>query len=249
MTALLAIAILLVGLAMLALAAAFVANAIRRTRAREAAEAETPPEQPPYAPVPPLEPARPPLESPRAMWTGAGISAALGTSALLAAAIVLISVMEAPTRTLDVPARAGGLQRDDSPGTQQLTSRQRERLKAAGMPNPLTAVYRGSPAANSTVLFIGSSGHLDDPAGQLKEFIGGLAQSAGGSGRQPTGYPAGRLKGTVMCLDQLSTGLATLATCGWADEGTLGVITTDEGDAAKTAGLLLSMRDDMERKA
>src|SRR4051812_16407619 len=115
MTALLAIAILLVGLAMLALAAAFVANAIRRTRAREAAEAETP--QPPYAPLPP--PA-----SPRGMWTGAGISAALGLSSLVAAAIVLLAVMAAPTRTLDAPAQAGGLQRDDSPGTQQLTSRQ-----------------------------------------------------------------------------------------------------------------------------
>jgi hypothetical protein len=51
-----------------------------------------------------------------------------------------------------------------------------------------------------------------------------------------------------MCLDQLSTGQATLATCGWADDGTLGVITTDGGDAAQTAGLLLSMRDDMEKK-
>jgi hypothetical protein len=51
-----------------------------------------------------------------------------------------------------------------------------------------------------------------------------------------------------MCLDQLSTGQAMLATCGWADEGTLGVITTDTGDAAQTAGLLLSMRDDMEKK-
>jgi hypothetical protein len=246
MTALLAIAILLVGLAMLALAAGFVANAIRRTRAKETAEAEAP-EPPTYAGGPDVPPWGA-LESPRGMWIGAGISAGLGMSALVAAAIVLISVMEAPTRTLNAPAQAGGLQRDDSPGTQQLTSRQRERLKAAGMPNPLTAVYHGPSAASSTVLFIGSSGHMDDPAGRLKEFLSGLAESTGASGREPRGYPAGRLKGTVMCLDQLTTGLATLATCGWADEGTLGVITTDEGDAARTAGLLLSMREDMEKK-
>lgn len=307
MTALLAIAILIVGLAMLGLAAGFVAGAIRRTRAREAAEE---PPQPPYAPEarqPPYaveEPRQPPyaaegprqspyaveepphgpyaaegpqhgpyategprhapytgvpgrssleppqaLESPRGMWAGAAVSAALGMSALVAAAIVLISVMAAPTRTLNAPAQAGGLRRDDSPGTQQLVSRQRERLKAAGMPNPLTAIYHAPSEASSTVLFIGSSGHIDDPPGQLREFLNGLAASTGASGREPTGYPAGRLKGTVMCLDRLTTGQAMLATCGWADEGTLGVITTDDGDASRTAGLLLSMRDDMEKKA
>lgn len=249
MTALVAIAILLVGLAMLGLAGAFAANAIRRTRARETTEAESGAAEPsPYAGVPGVPP-REAMESPRGMWAGAGVSVALGMSALVAAAIVLISAMAAPTHTLNAPAQAGGLRRDDSPGTQQLTSRQRERLKAAGMPNPLTAVYHGSPATGSTVLFIGSSGHLADPAGQLKELLSGLAESTGAGGREPTGYPAGRLKGTVMCLDQLTTGQATLVTCGWADDGTLGVITTDEGDAAQTAGLLLSMRDDMEKKA
>ena len=98
------------------------------------------------------------------------------------------------------------------------------------------------------MLFIGSSGHIDQPAERLKEFIGGLAESTGprAASRRAIRRP---LKGTVMCLDQLSTGQATLATCGWADEGTLGVITTDAGDAAQTAGLLLSMRDDMEMKA
>jgi hypothetical protein len=183
------------------------------------------------------------------MWAGAGISAMLGMGALVTAAITLIAIIAAPTRVLKTPAQAGGLQRDDSPDTQQLTSRQRERLKAAGMPNPLTAVYHQQSTTSSTVLFIGSSGHIDEPAARLKEFISGLAESTGSSGRQPTGYPAGHLKGTVLCLDQLSTGQATLTTCGWADEGTLGVITTDEGDAEQTAGLLLSMRDDMEKKA
>jgi hypothetical protein len=232
---LLALAILIVGLAMLALALGFVVNAIRRTRAEESA---------------PDPQAVPPAESPRGMWAGAGISAALGLGSLTAAAVVLISIMATPKHVLHAPAQAGGLRRDDSPGTQQLTSRQREQLKAAGMPNPLTAVYHQAATAegNTTVLFIGSSGHIDAPATRLKEFLSGLAESTGSTGRVPTGYPAGRLKGTVMCLDQLSTGQATLATCGWADDGTLGVITTDGGDAAQTAGLLLSMRDDMEKK-
>lgn len=245
MKVLLALAILFVGLAMLGLAIGFVVNAIRRTRAKEEETPQAPPD-PPYAfPGTPQNQ----LASPRGMWAGAGISAALGMSALVAAAIVLISVMAAPTRMLSAPTQAGGLQRDDSPRTQQLASQQRERLKAAGMPNPLTAVYHQASTTSSTVLFIGSSGHIDQPAARLKELLSGLAQSAGSTGREPTGYPAGHLKGTVMCLDQLSTGQATLATCGWADEGTLGVITTDEGDAEHTAGLLLSMRDDMEKKA
>ena len=237
MKAFLAVTILIVGLAMLGLAGGFVTGAIRRTRAREA----------PTAP-PPLYGTAPEPESPRPLWAGAGISALLAMGALVGAAIVLISIMAAPTRVLHAPAQAGGLQRDDSPGTQQLTARQRERLKAAGMPNPLTAVYHQAAETSTTVLFIGSSGHIDQPEARLKEFLGGLAASTGSSGREPTGYPAGHLRGTVMCLDQLSTGQTTLATCGWADEGTLGVITTDAGDAAQTAGLLLSMRDDMEKK-
>jgi hypothetical protein len=246
--ALLAIAILFVGLAMLGLAIGFAVHAIRRTRASEEASPSPLDSPTPQQYVLPGMP-QPALESPRGMWAGAGISAALGMGALVAAAIVLISIMAAPTHVLNAPAQAGGLRRDDSPSTRQLTSRQRERLKGAGMPNPLTAVYHQPSATSSTVLFIGSSGRIDEPAARLKEFISGLAESAGSSGREPTGYPAGHLKGTVMCLDQLSTGQATLTTCGWADEGTLGVITTDEGDAEQTAGLLLSMRDDMEKKA
>ncbi|GAB2842663.1 hypothetical protein GCM10027176_53050 [Actinoallomurus bryophytorum] len=234
MKVLLALAILLVGIAMLALAFGFVVNAVRRTQAGESA---------------PDPHTVPPAESPRGMWAGAGISAALGLGSLTAAAVVLISIMAAPTHVLNAPAQAGGLRRDDSPGTQQLTSRQREQLRAAGMPNPLTAVYHQAAEGSTTVLFIGSSGHIDAPAARLREFLSGLAESTGSTGRVPAGYPAGRLKGTVMCLDRLSTGQATLATCGWADEATLGVITTDGGDAAQTAGLLLSMRDDMEKKA
>lgn len=249
MKALLAIAILFVGLAMLGLAIGFALGAIRRTRANE--EAAQAPADAPQPPQPYGGPGMPPpaLESPRGMWAGSGISAALGMGALVAAAIVLISVMAAPTHVLNAPPQAGGLQRDDSPSTKQLVARQRERLKAAGMPHPLTAVYHQPSKTRSTVLFIGSSGHIDSPAAQLKEFLSGLAASTGSSGREPTGYPAGRLKGTVLCLDQLSTGQAMLTTCGWADDGTLGVITTDDGDAEHTAGLLLSMRDDMEKKA
>ena len=248
MKASLAIAILFVGLAMLGLAIGFAMNAIRRTRASEEASQalQDSPASQPYA-LPGMP--QPSLESPRGMWAGAGISAALGIGALVAAATVLISLMAAPAHVLNAPAQAGGLQRDDSPATQQVTSRQRERLKAAGMPNPLTAVYHQPSTTRSTVLFIGSSGHIDEPATRLKEFISGLAESAGSNGREPTGYPAGHLKGTVMCLDQLSTGQATLATCGWADEATLGVIATDRGGARQAAGLLLSMRDDMEKKA
>ena len=244
----LALAILFVGLAMLGLALGFVLNAIRRTRAGEETS-QTPQDPSPPLPYGAAEVPRTGPDSPKGMWAGAGISAALGMAALVASAIVLISIMSAPTRVLDAPAQAGGLQRDDSPGTRQLTSRQRERLKAAGMPNPLTAVYHQRSTTSSTVLFIGSSGHIDRPEAQLKEFLNGLADSTGSKGREPTGYPAGRLQGTVMCLDQLSTGQATLTSCGWADEGTLGVITTDEGDAEHTAGLLLSMRDDMEKRA
>jgi hypothetical protein len=243
-TVALAVSVSVVGLGMLALAAGFGANAVRRTRAWESISAPDAYAAPRTAGPPP----RPPLESARGMWAGAGISAGLGVGALISAAVVLISTLSAPTRSLSTPATAGGLRRDDSAGTQRLTQRQRQRLREAGMPHPLTAVYRRHGDASVTVLFIGSSGHLDAPADRLREFIGGVAESAGSPGRRPMPYPAGRLNGTVLCLDQLMSGEATLATCGWADDSTLGVITTDGGDAPRTAGLLLSMRDDMERR-
>lgn len=238
MTVALAVSVLVVGLGMLALAVGFAGSAIRRTRAQESVPA------PPAYDVPP-----PALESTRGMWAGAGISAGLGVAALTSASLVLISMMSGPARVLSTPTTAGGLQRDDSAGTQRLADRQRQRLKEAGMPNPLTAVYRRHGEKSMTVLFIGSSGHLDAPADQLREFIGGVAESTGATQRRPTSYPSGRLKGTVLCLDQLTSGEAILATCGWADDTTLGVITTDGGNGPQTAGLLLSMRDDMERRS
>lgn len=239
MTVVVAVAILLVGLGMLGIAGGFGGSAVRRTRARES------------APEPCAAPGGPPptpAESPRSMWIGAGISAGLGVGALVGAAAVLISTMMAPPRVLSAPATAGGLQRDDSAGTQQLTSRQRERLREAGVPNPLTAIYRRASDTSTTVLFIGSSGNIGVPATRLRQLMGGIAESVGSGDRQPTGYPAGRLRGTVLCLDQLTTGQTTLTTCGWADDSTLGIITTDAGDASQTAGLLLAMRDDMEKR-
>jgi hypothetical protein len=236
-TVALALAILIVGLGMLGLAAMFGGGAIRRTKAREQAQES-------YAAA-----EMPQLASPRDLWVGAGVSAGLGMGALITAAVVLIAAMAAPTRVLHAPVSAGGLRRDDSPSTQQVTSRQRERLREAGMPNPLTAVYHRPAEAETTVLFIGASGHIDAPATRLREFLTGLAASTGTTGKQPADYPAGHLKGTVLCLDRLSNGTTTLATCGWADDSTIGVITTDSGDASQTAALLLSMRDDMEKKA
>jgi hypothetical protein len=256
-TVALAVAILIVGLGLLALAGGFGGGAVRRARAQESMTGDVAEPslsaasdhitEPADAPAESLRthPAR--TESPRPFWVGAGVSAGLGTGALIVASFVLISVMAAPKNALTTPARAGGLRRDDTAGTQRLTSRQREHLKEAGMPNPLTAVYRQTAGATTTVLFIGSSGRIDDPPSRLRDFLSGVADSTGASGRQPKEYPAGRLKGTVLCLDQLVSGDASLTTCGWADDGTLGVITTDGGDASKTAGLLLSMRDDMER--
>ncbi len=237
MTVALAVAILIVGLGLLALAGGFGGAAVRRVKAQESVlDDETP-----------AGPVRTRPEPPRPFWIGAAVSVTLGTGALVVASSVLISVMAAPKNALTAPVRAGGLQRDDSAGTQRLTSRQREHLKEAGMPNPLTAVYRQATGATTTVLFIGSSGRIDDPPSRLRDFLSGVADSTGASGREPKVYPAGRRGGTVLCLDQLVSGDAALTTCGWADDGTLGVITTDDGDASKTAGLLLSMRDDMER--
>lgn len=238
MKVLVALAIIVMGLAMLGLAMGFALGATRRTRA---SEAPRPPLSPPVYAIPAMPPRRDP-ESPRGMWAGAVTSTVLGIGALVGAAIVLISIMAAPTHMLQTPVQAGGLQRDDSPGTRQLIDGQRDRLKVAGMPNPLIAFYHKPSAANLIVLFIGSSGHMDAPAARLKEFF------TESSDREPTEYPAGHLKGTVMCLDQLNTD-QSMATCGWADESTLGVITVSEGNAEYVAGLLLSMRDDMEKKA
>ena len=261
MTVPLAVAILIAGLGLLTLATGLAGTAVRRTRAHESpapVPAEAPagidPARTGESAPPPAVPAALHTETPRtglavsrSLWTGAGVSAGLGTGALVVASLALISAMDAPANALSAPTTAGGLRRDDSADTQRLTSRQREHLRETGMPNPLTAVYRRTGATTATVLFIGSSGRIDDPPSRLRDFLRGVADSTGASGRKPRGFPAGRLKGTVLCLDQLMSGEATLTTCGWADDGTLGVITTDDGDAARTAGLLLSMRDDMER--
>src|SRR3569833_1418673 len=104
-TALLAIATLIVGLAMQGLAAGFAGNAIRRTRAAESADEE---------PLPPYAAPRPVLESPRGRWAGAGSGARPGTSAGGAAGLGRRGVCGAPTRVLVSPARAGWLRRDDS---------------------------------------------------------------------------------------------------------------------------------------
>jgi hypothetical protein len=227
----LAVAVLIVGLCMLGLAAGFGVGAVRRIRARES------------VPMPETTPDTPVRETdtpPYAMWTGAGISAALGLVALVTAAAVLVAAMDAPAHLLRTPATAGGLRRDDSAGTRLLVGRQRQRLKEGGLPNPVTAVYRRPGDSGTTVLFIGSSGQIGAPEDRLREFLTGMAESTGTADRRTYPHPAGRLKGAVLCLDRLTAGPIVLTTCGWADGGTLGVITSDDGDASRTASLLLA---------
>lgn len=236
----LAVAVLLVGLGMLGLAAAFGAGAVRRIRARESVPL---PETTPDTPVSDRD------LPPHAMWTGAGISAGLGLVALVVAAAVLVAAMDAPSRALRTPATAGGLRRDDSPATRLLVGRQRQRLKEGGLPNPVTAVYRRPGDSGTTVFFIGSSGRIGAPEDRLREFLTGMAESTGTTDRRTYPHPAGPMRGAVLCLDRLTAGSIVLATCGWADDSTLGVITSDDGDASRTASLLLAMRDDMEKKA
>lgn len=253
MTVTLVVAISVAGVGMLALAGWFGRNAVRRARPREAAPRPALAGPGRLSPGPLSQPtddppkARDPIDSPRTLWIGAGISAVLGAGALSVAAVTLLSASRLPLRALSAPPKTAGMRRDDTAGTRRLASRQRERLKESGMPNPLTAVYRREGAAAMTVLFIGAYGPMDAPTDRLRDFLAGLAQTTGAAGRRPSVHPAGRLKGTVLCMDGLMTGSARLTTCGWADEGTLGVIATDRGDTAQTAALLLSMREDMER--
>lgn len=148
-----------------------------------------------------------------------------------------------PVRTLRTPEVAGGLRRDDSAATRQVVDEQREELRQSGVPGPVAMVYRRSTEA--TVLFLGASGRLSGPERRLREMLADVADSAGG-GPAPTRHPAGRMRGVVLCVNPLNTGDAVLAACGWADDDTLGVITTDNGDATQTATLLLAMRADME---
>lgn len=249
MTVALAIAILVVGLGMLGLAAGFGASAVRQTKAREVGRdhAPEPQRQNPAWPMPASSPGPRP-ESSRGLWIGAGVSALLGLGALTGAASVLIATMMTPDRAVTAPARAGGLQRDDSERTREVVQRQRQRLKEAGVPGPLAAVYRKPGDTETTVLFIGSSGHIDMPDSRLRELLRGIGETSGVGRQAPARYPAGPLKGSVMCLSDLSAGATSLAACGWADTSTFGVITTDTGDATQTAALLLSMRGDMEKK-
>jgi hypothetical protein len=261
----LAVAITLLGVGMLGFAGGFAMVAVRRTRAYEAA---SPPGGPlvagsgvdardgedrviagaadggtqggedltvPYGP-------RASVFWP---WAGAAIGAGLGFMTLVVAAAMLVTVLDAPSHLLRTPTMAGGLRRDDSTETRLLIERQRDRLRQSGLANPVTAIYRG---ASTTVLFVGSSG-LDAPLDRLREYLAGIALATGPVGREPEHRPAGRLGGTVLCLSGPDIGLIALTTCGWADGGTLGIITTDGRDTPGTANLLLAMRADMEKPA
>ncbi len=149
--------------------------------------------------------------------------------------------------TLAAPDQVAGLKRDDGEAAREAAESLRTALSAeADLDTTLGAVFADPATQNHSVLFSGGTTLIWTPASDLDTVFGLFSDKAGAvTGLKEV--PAGRLGGIMKCGDTTSPD-GTIAVCGWADHGSLGLAMFPGRTTAESAPLMLQLRDGIQTR-
>lgn len=178
------------------------------------------------------------------------------TLAVLLAVLLVLAVLFGPTgwqilrergAALATPPQVAGLSVDDSTNAQETVDYLRTALAAqAPLRSTVGAVYTDEEGEPRSVIFVGGTGTLWAPDKNLDATFTLVSDDSGGVDGLHA-VPAGPLGGVMKC-GVTRTDDGTMAVCGWADHGCLGVAMFPNRGVDESARLLLAMRNGMQRR-
>jgi hypothetical protein len=185
---------------------------------------------------------------PRIRWIVLGVA---GAVLLLVAAVLGPLAWRALTRdsvTLSTPASLAGLSIDTSDNANQTADYLRTAVAAKiTLDTSVGAVYRDPASADRDVLFFGGTAFIITPERQLDQALALLNDDSG----TVTGLHAvdpGQLGGAMKCGTTPGDNGATMAVCGWADNGCIAVALFPGRTVDQAADLLRQMRSSIEHR-
>jgi hypothetical protein len=145
------------------------------------------------------------------------------------------------------PPRVAGLALDDSQGARDTIDYLRTAVETGvSLKNTIGAVYADEAGESRSVLFVGGTGVLVSPDQALTKTFGLITDDAGGVDSVHD-VSAGPLGGVMKCGSTKTDG-GSMAVCGWADHGSLGVAMFPNRPVDQSAELLRTMRTAMQNR-
>ncbi|GII22800.1 hypothetical protein [Planosporangium mesophilum] len=146
---------------------------------------------------------------------------------------------------IDTPPRLAGLVLDDSQGAHETIDYLRTAVQTGvSLEKTTGAVYADEAGQSRSVLFIGGTGRISSPDEALTKTFQLISDESGGVESVQV-VPAGPLGGVMRCGSTKTDG-GSMAVCGWADGGSLGVAMFPNRPTEESAELLRTMRKAMQ---
>jgi hypothetical protein len=177
----------------------------------------------------------------------------LGVLVVLAVCMAIIfgptmwQVFREKDTTIRTPDKLAALTIDDSPDAQTTVDYLKTAVDA-GVPlnSTVGAVYTDGGTTQRSVFFVGGTGLFLSPDKQLSSVFGLITDQTGGVD-QVRKVRAGKLGGVMKC-GTTKTDEGVMSVCGWADHGSLAVALFPDRGIDEAANLMLTMRDQMQRR-
>jgi hypothetical protein len=147
---------------------------------------------------------------------------------------------------ITTPSRVAGLVLDDSQGAHDTIDYLRTAVQTGvSLEKSTGAVYADEAGQSRSVLFVGGTGSVGSPEDALTKTFRLISDDTGGV-ESVQSLPAGPLGGVMKCGSTKTDG-GSMAVCGWADHGSLGIAMFPNRPVDQSAELLRTMRQSMQK--
>jgi hypothetical protein len=171
-----------------------------------------------------------------------------GVVVLVLALVIGWGVWNEKDVRIATPGRVAGLALDDSQGARDTIDYLRTAVETGvALEKTTGAVYADEAGQSRSVLFIGGTGVVNSPEKALSKTFGLITDDTGGV-EGVHQVPPGTLGGLMRCGTTKTEG-GSMAVCGWADRGSLGVAMFPNRSPDQAAGLLRTMRQAMQTRS
>jgi hypothetical protein len=144
-----------------------------------------------------------------------------------------------------IPPRVAGLVLDDSQGAHETIDYLRTAVQTGvALDKSTGAVYADEAGQSRSVLFVGGSGSIASPEDALTKTFHLISDDAGGV--ESIQVVSAGSQGGVMKCGSTKTDGGSMAVCGWADHGSLGIAMFPNRPVDQSAELLRTMRKAMQ---